>query len=101
MNKAVMMRLILGSKSPRGKEILNFFSIPFIQIPSSFAEESIPFKGDPIQYALELSAKKAESLAQKYPNDLIISADTVVFFEGNIYNKPKDENEAFSMLQKF
>lgn len=95
------MRLILGSQSPRRKEILNFFSIPFVQIPSLFDEESIQFKGDPIQYALELSAKKAETLAQKYPDDLIVSADTVVFFEGNIYNKPKDENEAFSMLQKF
>ncbi|SRR5581483_595925 len=95
------MRLILGSQSPRRKEILNFFSIPFIQIPSSFDEEIVVFKGDPVQYALELSAKKAETLAKKYPHDLIVSADTVVFFEGNIYNKPKDENEAFSMLKKF
>jgi len=95
------MRLILGSQSPRRKEILNFFAIPFVQIPSSFDEKNVPFKGDPAQYALELSSKKAQSLAEKFPNDLIISADTVVFFEGNIYNKPRDEAEAFSMLQKF
>lgn len=95
------MRLILGSQSPRRKEILSFFAIPFVQIPSCFDEESVLFEGDPARYALELSSKKAQSLAEKFPNDLIISADTVVFFEGNIYNKPRDEAEAFSMLQKF
>jgi septum formation protein len=95
------MRIILGSQSPRRKEILNFFAIPFVQIPSSFDEESVLFEGDPARYALELSSKKAQTLAKKFPNDLIISADTVVFFEGSIYNKPRDEAEAFSMLQKF
>ncbi len=95
------MRIILGSQSPRRKEILGYFSLPFDQIPSSFDEETVSFQGDPVSYATELSSKKAQSLAEKYPSDLIISADTVVFFEGAIYNKPKDQEEAFSMLKKF
>ncbi len=95
------MRLILGSQSPRRKEIMNFFSVPFVQIPSAFDEDSIAFVGDPVAYAQELSIKKAQDLATKFPNDAILTADTVVFFEGNIYNKPKDESEAFSMLRKF
>jgi septum formation protein len=93
--------LILGSQSLRRKEILNYFSIPFVQIPSDFDEESIEYTGDPIQYARELSIKKAEALALQYPNDAILTADTVVFFEGTIYNKPKDEAEAFAMLRAF
>ncbi len=91
------MRLILGSQSPRRKEILNFFSIPFVQIPSTFDEKSVLFKGDPEKYALELSQEKAQEITNRFPNDLILTADTIVFFEGTIYNKPKDEEEAFRM----
>ena len=55
-----MTRLILGSQSPRRKEILNFFAIPFVQIPSAFDEESLPFKGDPAEYVKELSFLKGQ-----------------------------------------
>jgi septum formation protein len=95
------MRVILGSQSPRRKEILSYFSIPFVQIPSSFDEDSVVFTGDPAQYALTLSAEKAQSLSKQYPDDLIITADTVVFFEGSIYNKPKDLSEACAMMKQF
>jgi septum formation protein len=94
------MRLILGSQSPRRKEILSFFAIPFVQIPSSFNEESIDFGGNPKQYGQELSIKKAQELAKTFPEDIILTADTIVYFEGNIYNKPKDEVEAHAMLKK-
>lgn len=95
------MRIILGSQSPRRKEILDFFSIPFVQIPSTFDEDSIAFEGDPVNYALTLAQGKSQELSHRFPRDLILTADTVVFFEGNIYNKPKDEKEAFSMLRSF
>lgn len=91
------MRLILGSQSPRRKEILGFFAIPFVQIPSAFDEENVAFHGDPEKYALELSQKKAQEIARRFPDDAILTADTVVFFEGKIYNKPKDEEEAIMM----
>ena len=87
------MRLILGSQSPRRKEILNYFAIPFVQIPSAFDEESIAFRGDPSRYVQELSQKKAQELAPRFPGDAILTADTVVFLNGKIYNKPKDEGE--------
>jgi septum formation protein len=93
------MRLILGSQSPRRKEILSFFAIPFVQIPSAFDENTVPFCGNPAQYAGELSLKKAQALAQTFPDDVILTADTVVYFEKNIYNKPKDRAEAFDMLK--
>ena len=94
------MRLILGSQSPRRKEILSFFSIPFLQIPSGFEEEQVVFEGDPAKYAEELSLKKAEQSQARFPQDLILTADTVVFFEGEIFNKPTDETAAFRMLQR-
>lgn len=95
------MRLILGSQSPRRKEILNYFAIPFVQIPSSFDEASIDFKGDPVQYAEELSLKKAQALASRFSGDVILTADTVVYQDGKIFNKPKNEEEAFQMLRAF
>ncbi len=94
------MRLILGSQSPRRREILNFFSIPFEQIASHFAEELVPFEGDPVFYASSLSEGKASSLITHYPKAVILTADTVVFKEGKIFNKPADEQENFAMLKE-
>lgn len=94
------MRLILGSQSPRRAEILRYFNIPFDQITHPFDEESIPFLGDPHKYALEIALGKALSLAKSYPSSMILTADTVVFQEGKVYGKPKDEKEAAQFLKK-
>lgn len=94
------MRIILGSQSPRRKEILSYFTLPFEQIPSHFDEESVLFSGDPVAYVLELSQKKNEQLAKRFPQDLIITADSVVYCHRQIYNKPRDLSEAKKMLQE-
>ncbi len=95
------MKIILGSQSPRRKEIMDFFSLPFDQIPAHFDEESLPFSGNPSTYAITLSQKKAEVLAQKFPSEIIMTADTVVFFNGKLYNKPGSQEEAFAFLKAF
>ncbi len=92
------MKLILGSQSPRRKEILEFFSIPFTQAPPSFDEEAVPFNGDPEEYVRTLSQGKAQALLAKFPDSVILTADTVVFRNGKVYNKPKDKEEAFQNL---
>lgn len=92
------MRLILGSQSPRRQEILNYFSIPFEQIASHFDEEAHPYKGDPQAYALELACEKAKTLLQDHPDAIILTADTVVALEKEIFGKPKDREEAFRIL---
>lgn len=94
------MEIVLGSQSPRRAEILRFFSLPFVQIPSGFPEENILFTGDPGKYVETLSQKKAEHLAASYSDRAILTADTTVFCEGTIYNKPQDQEEAVSFLQK-
>jgi septum formation protein len=93
------MQIILGSGSPRRGEILRFFSLPFTQVPSAFDEESVLFKGDPASYVQELSRKKGESLSSFYPESPILTADTTVFCEGTIYNKPQSREEAVHFLQ--
>lgn len=95
-----MKHLILGSQSPRRNEILSYFNIPFEQIPSAYDEESLPFKGDPISYVVELSKGKALDLHQKYPQSWILTADTIVYREGKVYGKPKDRADAFQTLNE-
>lgn len=93
-----MVRLILGSQSPRRKEIMSFFSLPFEQIPSDFDEEAVPFEGDPVAYVKTITKGKSRTLSKLFPKALILTADTTVYFNGKIYNKPKDEEEAFKAL---
>lgn len=93
------MDVLLGSTSPRRKEILSFFSLPFRTISPDFDEESIPFEGDPIAYVTALAVGKAESLINTHPKSILITADTVVCIDNTVLNKPKDEKELFSMLQ--
>ena len=90
--------MILGSQSPRRKEILQFFTLPFTQVPSHFDEEQIPFLGDPSEYVTLLAESKAKCLITEFPGELIICADTAVYLEGKIYNKPKDKIQATEFL---
>jgi len=94
------MRLILGSQSPRRAEIMRYFSLPFEQIASGFDEESVHFNGDPQAYVIDLSKSKAQVLASKFPDRPILTADTVVYRKGKIYNKPQNEAEATAMLSE-
>lgn len=93
-------RIILGSQSPRRKEILSFFNLPFVQESPGFDEEAILYRRDPIKYVEALASGKAQGLMEKHPKDIIITADTIVYRSGKVYNKPKDENEAFQMLSE-
>lgn len=94
------MEIILGSSSPRREEILRFFSVPFVQISPPFEEDTILFEGNPSLYVETLAKEKANSLFSTHPDKLIITADTTVFYNGKIYNKPKDYLEAVSFLKE-
>lgn len=93
------MTLILGSQSPRRKEILNYFSLPFRAIPSSFDETTVLFQGDPVKYASCLSQEKALVLARQFPQNPILTADTIVFQGDQVLNKPENQTRAAEMLR--
>lgn len=93
------MELILGSQSPRRREILSFFNISFRQVSSNFDEESIPFKNNPEEYVKILAKEKGNVLSQSFSESLILTADTIVYKEGKIYGKPQDEQEAYDYLK--
>lgn len=93
------MEFILGSQSPRRKEILEFFDFPFTQVKPNFDEEAVPFDGShPGEYALTLARGKAESISKLKPNCSILTADTVVFQSGQSFSKAADYAEAFETL---
>jgi len=86
--------MILASQSPRRREILSFFNLPFTQVSPDYDEEAVPFEGDPVEYVRVLSEGKALSIEK---DDIIISADTIVYKNGLLYPKPKDEK----MVKRF
>lgn len=94
------MTIVLGSQSPRRREILSFFSLPFTQASPHFDEESVPFNGDPAQFAITISRGKAISLQPLFPKEIILTADTVVYREGKAYGKPSNDAEALAMLRE-
>lgn len=92
--------LILGSSSPRRKSILQYFRIPFTCISSNFNEQALPYCGDPIAYSEQLAIGKAEAIkASHHPEGLILTADTIVVYQGEIFNKPASYEQAIAMLK--
>lgn len=96
-----MKPLILGSLSPRRRELMGQFKIPLTLAAPTFIEEDVPFDGDPAGYVKTLAKGKAESLHQTHPDAIILTADTAVYFDGKIYNKPADFAEAVHFLSTF
>ena len=92
--------IILGSQSPRRKEILNFFSLPFEQISPDYDESLVPFQGDPQHYVKQLSDGKAQSLIINHPDQIILTADTIVYKDGKVYGKPEDKEQLYLFLRE-
>ena len=92
-------KFVLGSSSPRRAELLRKAGISFeVVVPENINEEQI--SADPVSHVLELSRKKAENVAKKVRDSIILGADTIVVLDGEILGKPKDSDEAFKMLKK-
>ncbi|MDK0910114.1 Maf-like protein [Clostridium perfringens] len=93
------MKVILASKSPRRVEILEKIVKEFEVVQSNFDENNIDFKGDIEKYVKDLSRNKAIEVSKRLNEpSIVIAADTVVFQDGKVLEKPKNEEDAFSML---
>ena len=91
-------KIILGSQSPRRKELLSAMGIKF-KVKKLNVEESFPNSLSPIQVALFLAKKKANAYKIKH-NELLICADTIVYKRRDILGKPRSKKEAIKMLTK-
>ena len=92
------MRLILASKSPRRKIILNNMGFEF-EIEPSNADESQIKEQSPEKLVMALAELKAGTVAEKHDNAVILGADTIVYHEGKIIGKAKSEDEAMALLK--
>ncbi|MCX7917698.1 MAG: 23S rRNA (uracil(1939)-C(5))-methyltransferase RlmD [bacterium] len=93
------MEIILATKSERRKELFKKICEKFNVIESNFDETKVKEK-DPIKYTIECAIGKAKEVGEKFPNAVVIGADTVVFLEGEIIGKPKNYSEAKNILEK-
>ncbi|MEG1482488.1 Maf-like protein [Clostridium sp.] len=93
------MKYILASASARRQELLKRIVKDFDIIVSDFDENIIKFKGSIDKYVEDIALGKAKAILSDAGNDsIIISADTVVSYKGEILGKPKDKEDAFRML---
>ena len=90
------MEVILASQSPRRKELMGLFHIPFT-VRVSQADESMDPRLSPAEAVAAVSRRKAEAV-EREADDLVIAADTIVVVDREILGKPRDEADASRML---
>jgi len=94
------MKYILASGSPRRKELLAGLGIEFEVRLFPGIDESYPEELTGEEIAMHISRSKAEPYKASMADDeLIITADTIVYLDGEVLGKPKDEADAHRMLR--
>ena len=89
--------MILASASPRRKEILENFGFSFKTIVKNIDE--ISNKNTAVEKIKDIAEKKAKAVAEDFPNEYVVGADTTVVVDGKILGKPHNRLEAFNMLK--
>ena len=93
-----MKKVILASNSPRRREILGKF-INFEAVTTEVKEDNDFYKS-PDTLVMALAFEKANSVAVKHEDAIVIGADTIVEIEGEILGKPKSREDAKRMMEK-
>ncbi len=91
--------IILASQSPRRKELLTAMGLEFEIVPSNF-EEHLDDSRSPSAVAIELAIGKAQEVAERYPEAIVIGSDTIVTIHGKQLEKPRDKAEAYEILKR-
>lgn len=93
------MSIILASTSPRRRELLSLLGIAFEIIPPT--AEEIPLPGlSPREQAKQFALDKALSIARRHPDDLVLGSDTVIEINETLVGKPRDLDDAETMLRQ-
>ena len=101
MSEVCKHKLVLGSASPRRKQLLEGAGFRFRVMTADVDESRHPEDIDAEALPEYLSGIKADALVGKIDEDeIVITADTVVCINGKVLGKPADHSEAFSMLSE-
>jgi len=95
---APQKKLVLASASPRRQELLREAGYDFTVFPANIDEEIYP-NLMPLELARHLSFEKAKAVAGRFPNNVVLAADTVVAFGDRSLGKPEDAEDARRMLE--
>ena len=100
-----MLKIILASKSKVRKKILDENDILNEVKPSNVDEDIVKLsllkeKASPEIISKNLAELKANKVSNKYVDDLVLGADSVIDLEGELISKPNDRNEALEILKK-
>lgn len=90
--------IVLASASPRRRELLTSIGLTFTVDPADVDEETLSDL-DPLQQAVALAELKAEHVARRHGEALVIGADTIVTIDGMALGKPQDDEDARRMLR--
>ncbi|MCZ0704151.1 septum formation protein [Natronobacillus azotifigens] len=90
-------KLILASSSPRRQALLKQVNLPH-QVTVSSLDETLVTNKDPLEKVKQLATLKGRNVPIKHADEVILSADTVVSFQQNIFEKPKNSEEAKKMI---
>lgn len=91
----------MASASPRRRQLLAQAGYKFTVVVPDIDELAFPSECvSPCEYAKRLALAKAKNVAAKFPESLVIGADTVVDYEGKIIGKPSDAKEAEQITKK-
>lgn len=91
--------LILASRSPRRRELLERMGISF-QVMEPKVEEELGRGETPRAFVERIAREKATEVAQRAPGAWVLGADTIVVLGEEVLGKPRDEEEAASMLRR-
>lgn len=93
-----LVPIVLASGSPRRRELLADLGLDFDVAPSR-AEEPAPMPGEsPTDYARRMAAMKTAEVSARFPNRIVLGADTIVVLGDRIMGKPTDDAHALAML---
>lgn len=100
LNHTEPLHVILGSQSPRRRELMAGLDIPFSCVTID-ADESYPAELKAGDIPMYISRAKARAyVSELQDNDLLITSDTIVWLHGEMLGKPQDEAEAKAMLAR-
>jgi len=92
--------LILGSRSPRRKSLLEEIPVPFEQIIPRLEEKRLDHE-EPYDFACRLAEDKALSIAQGLTDrQIVLGCDTIVVLDGDVLGKPANRNDALDILMR-
>jgi len=95
-----MTKIILATTSPYRRETFGYLGIPF-EAEGSDVDESQLRRNNPEELVKGLSRLKAEAVAKNHSDAIVIGMDSVGFFNGQIFEKPKSKEEDFQRLKAF